>query len=80
MDPAETIGASAPDWRNGELLKRKDAAFMAPVSLLNKMLAMMDSTISTALSEETAEANEDIRRKLAEMGYIGEDGELKLGN
>jgi len=80
VDPAETIGASAPDWRNGELLKRKDAAFMAPVSLLNKMLAMMESTISTALSEETAEANEDIRRKLAEMGYIGEDGELKLGN
>jgi len=80
VDPAETIGASAPDWQNGELLKREDAAFMAPVSLLNKMLAMMESTISTALSEETAEANEDIRRKLAEMGYIGEDGELKLGN
>ena len=80
MDPAETIHASAPDWRNGELLNRQDVAFTAPVNLLNKMKAIMERAIATALGEETAEANEDIRRRLAEMGYIGEDGELKLGN
>jgi hypothetical protein len=80
QNPQEQLTVKAPNWREGEELDRQDSAFQAPLDLLQLLETTLKSAIRTALGEETAEADAETQRKLAELGYIGDDGKLQLGN